>query len=77
VHRGNAPQVRAKAQERLISAAVPAVAALRKALRAGGPQLSSAVAAARDILDRVLGQPGWSLEVTGADGGDVGVLSRD
>lgn len=52
VHGGAAPQVRAKAQERLLALVDPALAVLSHAMRQKAKQLPVAVQAARDVLDR-------------------------
>jgi hypothetical protein len=55
-HGGRAPQVRAKARERIEAAILPAIATLRKALK--GDDIHAAIKAARDLLDRAdLGSP--------------------
>lgn len=69
-HGGAAPQVKRAAMERLRALQDPAIDRLAR-LIAQEEFPTVAYAASRDILDRTLGKPGESLQVTGADAGPV------
>jgi hypothetical protein len=69
-HGGGAPQVKAKAQERLLAIQMPAIARLAE-LVAQVEYPSTAMAAVKDVLDRTMGRPVESLELTGANQGPV------
>ena len=69
-HGGGAPQVKLAAMERLRKLQDPAIDRLAQ-LIAQQEFPTVAYAASRDILDRTLGKPGESLQVTGADAGPV------
>jgi hypothetical protein len=71
-HGGSAPQVRAKANERLLALVDPALATLARgvAKREGIPGPTE-IAAARDILDRAGFKPTDKTELTGPDGGPI------
>ena len=62
-HGGGAPQVRAKAMDRLMALQHPAIDRLTQLIRQEEfPTV--AYAATRDVLDRTMGKPGESLKVT-------------
>lgn len=67
LHGGSAPQVRAKALERIQALVHPALDTMQKAL--GCEQSAVAVAAARDLLDRAGYKVTDKHEVSGPDGG--------
>jgi hypothetical protein len=70
LHGGSAPQVKAKAQERLMALQFPALAKLGALLeRDEFPSVQ--FQAAKDILDRTMGKPTNSVAVTGADSGPI------
>jgi hypothetical protein len=77
-HGGGAPQVRAKAQERLLLNAVHAAGYMVTAIkRKDGRKLiidGVGLAAADKILNRVLGIPGQTVTVQGDGGGPVRVV---
>lgn len=76
VHGGSAPQVRAKAKQRLLEAADPAAAYLASLVADRKAPPSDRRQAAVAILDRA-GHPAKSgLEVTGEDGGPVSIEVR-
>jgi hypothetical protein len=70
MHGGAAPQVKAKALERLLALQNPAIDRLTK-LIANDEYPSTAYAAAKDVLDRTMGKPKEQLELTGKDGKDL------
>lgn len=69
-HGGAAPQVQAKAEERL--KALQPLAIRRLEELAGQAQFPSvAYQAVRDILDRTIGEPVKSVQLSGQGGGDI------
>ncbi len=72
-HGGNAPQVRAKAEERLASLLHPAVIRLGELVEQTEFP-SVAIAAVKDVLDRNLGKAVESMKVTGGDGGPLQII---
>jgi hypothetical protein len=67
MHGGGAPQVQAKAMDRLLAIQFPAIARLAE-LVSQREYPSTAMAAVKDVLDRTMGKPVESLELTGAKG---------
>lgn len=63
-HGGAAPQVKAKAQERLLAIQFPAIARLAQLVEQV-EYPSTAMAAVKDVLDRTMGKPVESLELSG------------
>lgn len=75
MHGGAAPQVKAKALERLLALQHPAIDRLAKLIdQEAFP--SVAYAASREVLDRTLGKPAASVAVTSADGGPLEIIVR-
>jgi hypothetical protein len=70
MHGGAAPQVKAKAMDRLLAIQFPAIARLAE-LVAQKEYPSTAMQAVKDVLDRTLGKPVESLALSGADGGPL------
>lgn len=71
-HGGKAPQVEEKAQQRLLEAAVPAVAALRDVVDDEGASDGDKIRAAKAILDRVPETTrAERRELVGKDGGPI------
>jgi len=70
-HGGGAPQVRAKAEERLRDLVDPAINRLEKLIDATYDAV--ALAAVKDVLDRAGYAASHRLEHTGADGGPIQV----
>lgn len=70
MHGGGAPQVRAKAMDRLMALQHPAIDRLMELVNQQ-EYPSTAYAAVKDVLDRTMGKPVESLELTGAQGGPV------
>lgn len=75
MHGGGAPQVKAKAMDRLLAIQFPAIARLAELVEQK-EYPSTAMAAVKDVLDRTMGKPVESLELTGAEGGAVEVLFK-
>lgn len=74
-HGGAAPQVKAKALERLMALQHPAITRLGQLVdQTEFP--STAMAAVKDVLDRTMGKPVESVELTGAGGGPVETVFR-
>lgn len=70
MHGGSAPQVKLKAEERLLALQAPALDRLAKLIDLEDfPTV--AMAAVRDVLDRTLGKPKESHEVSGPDKGPL------
>lgn len=63
-HGGAAPQVKAKAMERLLAIQAPAIVRLAE-LVAQKEYPSTAMAAVKDVLDRTMGKPAESVTVQG------------
>lgn len=62
MHGGGAPQVKAKAMERLMALQNPAIDRLAKLIdQEAFPTV--AYAASRDVLDRTIGKPGENLNI--------------
>jgi hypothetical protein len=66
-HGGGAPQVKAKAMDRLLAIQFPAIARLAE-LVAQKEYPSTAYAAVRDVLDRTMGKPAESVAVAHSGG---------
>ena len=74
-HGGLAPQVQAKAMDRLRALQHPAIDRLTKLIdQEEFPTV--AYAASRDVLDRTLGKPQESVALTGGDGGPLEIIIR-
>lgn len=70
MHGGSAPQVKAKALERLKALQPKAITVLESLLdRQEFPTVQ--MAAVRDVLDRTEGKPAESVKLTGAEGGPI------
>lgn len=71
MHGGKAPQTMAAAKLRLAALVDPAIGVLARAMKDQKKQPASALAAARDVLDRAGFKAKDSLELTGGDGGPL------
>ncbi len=72
-HGGSAPQVRAKAAQRLLEAADPAAAYLAATVRNKNASDADRIKAALGILDRSGHHAKSAMEHSGPDGGDISV----
>ena len=72
-HGGKAPQVRAKAAQRLLEAADPAAAYLAATVRNKKASDADRIKAALGILDRSGHHAKSAMEHSGPDGGDISV----
>jgi hypothetical protein len=74
IHGGAAPQVKAKAAERLAALVDPAIDRLARLLKSGDD--AAAYRAVKDVLDRNGFKPKDAVEVTGKDGGPIQLESN-
>ena len=74
-HGGSAPQVRAKALERLMQYQDRAINRLF-GLVEQEQYPSTAYQAVRDVLDRTMGKPAEQVRVTGADDGPIEIIIK-
>jgi hypothetical protein len=63
MHGGAAPQVQAKARDRLMALQFPAIATLEFLMKKRAEFPSTAYAAAKDVLDRTEGKPKESIDM--------------